>query len=108
MTHLAVLSVRAMQWALALAVIVFAVWTATVLGGCAAFAPQLRLVEPALVDDPKFGSCVQTGTTLTARETQFALLTSICMQRVGDAGVALEPPEPVSPPKPPTDAGVEQ
>lgn len=72
--------------------------TAAILGlasgvSCSAATPQFRLIDPELVDDPKFGSCARTGTTLQAAQTQFALLTSICMQHVGDAGVRLDPPE---------------
>jgi hypothetical protein len=69
---------------------------------CATGAPQFRLIDPELIDDPKFGSCARTGTTLQASQTQFALLTSICVQRMGDAGVLLDPPEPEPAPK---DAG---
>ena len=65
---------------------------AVAIHSCAAFQPQFHLVEPELVDDPKFGSCARTGTTLQASETQFALLTSVCVQRLGDAGVVIDPP----------------
>lgn len=61
---------------------------------CAAFQPQFRMVDPEIVSDPKFGECARTGTTLSAGHTQFAMLASVCVQRMGDAGVAIEPPDP--------------
>lgn len=60
---------------------------------CAAFQPQFRMVDPELITDPKFGECARTGTTLQAGRTQFAMLASVCVQRMGDAGVVIEPPE---------------
>ena len=60
---------------------------------CAAFNPQFRMVDPEIVTDPKFGECARTGTTLQAGHTQFAMLASVCVQRTGDAGVMLDPPE---------------
>lgn len=63
------------------------------LTSCASFTPQFRMVDPELITDPKFGECARTGTTLQAGHTQFAMLASVCVQRVGDAGVVIEPPE---------------
>ena len=60
---------------------------------CASFSPQFRMVDPEIVQDPKFGECARTGTTLAAGHTQFAMLASVCVQRVGDAGVVIEPEE---------------
>lgn len=62
------------------------------LDGCAAFQPQFRMVDPEIVTDPKFGDCARTGGTIQAAQTQVAILTSICVQRVGDAGVVIDPP----------------
>ena len=74
------------------------------LASCASFSPQFRMVDPELITDPKFGECARTGTTLQAGHTQFAMLASVCVQRVGDAGVMIDPPEePVA-----KDAGVVQ
>lgn len=74
------------------------------LASCAGFAPQFRMVDPEVVSDPKFGECARTGTTLQAGQTQFAMLASVCVQRMGDAGVTLEPVEPMTA----KDAGVMQ
>lgn len=63
------------------------------LASCASFSPQFRMVDPEIVTDPKFGECARTGTTLSAGHTQFAMLASVCVQRVGDAGVMIDPPE---------------
>ena len=60
---------------------------------CASFSPQFHMGDPELITDPKFGECARTGTTLSAGHTQFAMLASVCVQRVGDAGVVIEPPE---------------
>lgn len=72
--------------------------TAAILGlasgaSCAAFSPQFHAIEPEHVTDPKYGECARTGVTLQASRTQFAMLTALCVQQVGDAGVLIDPPE---------------
>jgi hypothetical protein len=79
--------------------------SAALVNGCAGWQPQFRAVDPEHIIDPKYGECARTGVTLQASSTQFAMLTSLCMQRVGDAGVVIDPPEPEPAPK---DAGVVQ
>lgn len=75
-----------------------------VVASCAGWTPQLHMIDPEIVVDPKFGDCARTGGTIQAAQTQVAILTSICLQRVGDAGVVIDPPEePVA-----KDAGVVQ
>lgn len=78
-----------------LAVIALCLFAAVALplASCASFSPQFRMVDPEIVSDPKFGECARTGTTLSAGHTQFAMLASVCVQRVGDAGVVIDPPD---------------
>lgn len=73
------------------------------LASCAGWQPQFHAIEPERVTDPKYGECARTGVTLQAQRTQFAMLTAVCVQRMGDAGVVIDPPEEIVV----KDAGVE-